>query len=423
MPTFDQVTVKPSSSGDAVGFQVDPSTANLVGRGGEMSGTEFGVHGIALPSGGAAGVVGDGPINGVVGNGGVRGVTGNGPIGVGGFGTGSSGIGVAGVGAQGPEPTAAQGTVGVVGWGGTGDAAGVEGHGSGTGPGVAAYGDPTEGFGVVASGLIGLQASGLTAISAAGSAVSGSFGVYSEGSTGVVGHANGAGGSDGAGVVGTGGGRAGTGVVGFGAGQQGEAPTSESTGVYGQGAVGVVGTGIDAGVRASGSTGLQASSTGGQNIAIFAVGGPSKSSPSYAAYLVGELYVHGSLSVLGKKSAVVPLPDGTLRRLYALESPESWFEDFGFGILTAGRARIDLDADFAATVDTDAYHVFLSEYEGDHGLFVAGRSSTGFEVHSRAEDADGARFSYRVVARRALDAPRLEVVTPPPRPSLGSEEG
>jgi len=31
----------------------------------------------------------------------------------------------------------------------------------------------------------------------------------------------------------------------------------------------------------------------------------------------------------GPKSAAVPHPDGTLRRLYCVESPESWFEDFG----------------------------------------------------------------------------------------------
>ena len=46
----------------------------------------------------------------------------------------------------------------------------------------------------------------------------------------------------------------------------------------------------------------------------------------------------GPLTVFGQnaKSAAVPHPDGSHRRLYCLEAPESLFEDFGRAHLRAG---------------------------------------------------------------------------------------
>ena len=50
----------------------------------------------------------------------------------------------------------------------------------------------------------------------------------------------------------------------------------------------------------------------------------------------GNQLVHGNQTVLGLKSAAVPFPDGTWRRLYCMESPENWFEDFGTAQLVKG---------------------------------------------------------------------------------------
>ena len=111
-----------------------------------------------------------------------------------------------------------------------------------------------------------------------------------------------------------------------------------------------------------------------------------------------NLTVSGNLSVLGSKSAAVRFPDGSHRQLYCLESPENWFEDFGFGHLTDGRAQIQLDLDFATTVNTDGYHVFVTEYDDNNGLFVVNRTNTGFEVRAKTPVSEAA-FSYRVVAR------------------------
>jgi hypothetical protein len=82
--------------------------------------------------------------------------------------------------------------------------------------------------------------------------------------------------------------------------------------------------------------------------------------------------INGSLTVTGRpKSAAVAFPDGKFRRLYCLESPESWFEDFGRVHLKSGEVTVHLDSGFATTVKTDNYHVFLIPENESNGLFVA----------------------------------------------------
>ena len=99
----------------------------------------------------------------------------------------------------------------------------------------------------------------------------------------------------------------------------------------------------------------------------------------------------------------------------AWRAPDSWFEDFGIGHLTGGRARIELDPDFATTVNTDGYHVFITEYDDHNGLFVTNRTNTGFEVRAKTSASEAA-FSYRVVAKRKDIAPaRFAKTTLPTR--------
>jgi hypothetical protein len=125
--------------------------------------------------------------------------------------------------------------------------------------------------------------------------------------------------------------------------------------------------------------------------------------------------LNGNFSLTGIKSAVVPFPEGSHRKRYCLESPESWFEDFGSAQLIDGRARVELDPDFATTINTHAYHVFIAEYDDSNRLFVTNRTSTGFEVRAKTS-AKTAAFSYRVVARRKDIAPaRFAKMTLPTR--------
>jgi hypothetical protein len=140
---------------------------------------------------------------------------------------------------------------------------------------------------------------------------------------------------------------------------------------------------------------------------------------AYAGAFYGPVIIGGNFTVVGgAKSAAVQHPDGSHRRLYCLESPESWFEDFGTGRLECGVAEVALDVDFAAMVHVDDYQVFLTEYDRHSDLCVTDRTPTRFRVQAKNATADG-RFGWRVVAkRRDIDGPRLEPVTIPPEPTV-----
>jgi hypothetical protein len=144
--------------------------------------------------------------------------------------------------------------------------------------------------------------------------------------------------------------------------------------------------------------------------------------PGWAGHIYGPVLVAGNFTVMGgTKSAAVPHPDGSHRQLYCLESPESWFEDFGEAELADGRAHVALDPDFAALVDTSAYRVFLTSY-GRFQLYVERREAEGFDVVAASVDPRGeapreGTVRYRIFARRKnVEAPRLAPFEAPARP-------
>jgi hypothetical protein len=118
--------------------------------------------------------------------------------------------------------------------------------------------------------------------------------------------------------------------------------------------------------------------------------------------VVGNLLVFGNFTVVppGVKSMAMRHSDGSYRRLYSLECPENWFEDFGRGELAGGRAHVEIDPDFAAMVELDDYHVFLTPEGDSAGLYVNGKTSAGFEVREQQGGTSSLTFSYRLAARR-----------------------
>src|SRR5207244_11215941 len=84
----------------------------------------------------------------------------------------------------------------------------------------------------------------------------------------------------------------------------------------------------------------------------------------------GNLHITGNLTVNGMKSSTAKLQDGREVALYAVESPENWFEDFGSAELNNGVAWVPLDASFAQTVNAPVnYHVFLTANGDSNGLY------------------------------------------------------
>jgi hypothetical protein len=213
--------------------------------------------------------------------------------------------------------------------------------------------------------------------------------------------------------------------VGVGAGAPLNLP-SLPVGVFGQGGSGAdgvqgVGSGVAPGVHGISQDANGTGIIGEANNGPGAVGVLAISTSGLAGFfnggveISGPLTVTGSLSVLGSpKNAVVPFPDGSHRRLYCMESPESWLEDFGVGQFVNGQAQVQLEAGFAAVVNSDSYHVFITEYEDHNALYVVNRTNTGFGVQAKTSNTAKGTFSYRIVAKRKdIEGPRLERVTIP----------
>jgi hypothetical protein len=118
----------------------------------------------------------------------------------------------------------------------------------------------------------------------------------------------------------------------------------------------------------------------------------------------------GNLFCTGTKSSVTQIGDEQ-RAMYALESPEVWFEDFGSGSLVNGSASVALDSLFAATVNLDDYHVFITPLGDCNGLYVTNKTATGFEVRELGGGTANIAFDYRIVAKRlGYETTRLEAV-------------
>jgi hypothetical protein len=193
---------------------------------------------------------------------------------------------------------------------------------------------------------------------------------------------------------------------------------SGSTGIYGSGsAYGVVGTSVNGvGVFAQSNSNTTAALWGqnfGAGVGIYGQGS------SHAGWFQGNVYVSGNFTVGGTKSGLVKTNDYGVRTLYAVESPENWFEDFGAGQLTDGVATITIEPIFAQTVNlTTDYHVFLTPL-GDCMLYVAEKTETTFTVRASAGQTCSIAFDYRIVAKRlGYEDIRLEEVTLPDAPTL-----
>jgi len=130
---------------------------------------------------------------------------------------------------------------------------------------------------------------------------------------------------------------------------------------------------------------------------VFETSGPNAPSHGFCVIDAG-----GNLTCNGSKSAVVNVANGARKvALYAVEAPENWFEDFGFGTLAAGAATVSLEPTFAQTVNTATeYHVFLTAKGDCKGLYVANETPAGFEVHELGGGQSNVAFDYRIIARR-----------------------
>ena len=321
---------------------------------------------------------------------------------------GTTGIGVEGSGVTGVSGFGLSNGTGVAGQGGTG---------------VFGFSSPTTGFARATVGVLNTTAAGSAAVYGIAQNTGGqTFGVQgynfsnTDFSSGVSGVADGDQNKT-FGVTGISLSPNGTGLWGLG---QGQSVTGGGVGCC------VVGVWGDTSSNAPGAAGLVGTADGGQalflannsttaltaNINNFENSQHNVPIVSFnGAFGFCNTNSDGSLFCTGSKSAVVPV-DNSRRQvaLYAVESPQNWFEDFGSGRLEGGVGRIGLEPTFAQTVNTGSdYHVFLTPEGECRGLYVSNKSTSGFEVHELGGGQSNVAFDYRIVAlRRGYETVRLE---------------
>jgi len=321
---------------------------------------------------------------------------------VGVFGESEGGTGVIGAGNTGVRGT---GTTGVI---GDGTTTGVQGNAPEI-EGVGVFGDAPQGFGMRGDGgILGVfgRCAGVNGAGVVGDAKQGT-GVRGFGSEiGVAGQADN--------VAVPGHGPAFVGVSGH---------SNASHGVFGKSTAPELENLIVGGVTGvssqHGVVGESTSTEGGLFAGVFGfsdsgIGVRGESTSGLAARFFGTVHIIGDLLVTDNKSAMVRDSAGKHRRLYAVESPESWFEDFGFAKLVRGRKRVAIKRDFAQFIHPREYYVFLTPEGDSNGLYVTKKSAAGFEVVEQQGGRSNTRFSYRIVAkRRDLRSRRLEMVRLP----------
>jgi len=90
--------------------------------------------------------------------------------------------------------------------------------------------------------------------------------------------------------------------------------------------------------------------------------------------------------------------------MFAPESPEVLFQDYGTGKLVNGFAHISLDPVFSKNIyisEKTPLRVFV-QLEGDcNGVYVANKSKTGFDVYELNNGSSDVAFTYTVIGNRA----------------------
>jgi hypothetical protein len=127
-----------------------------------------------------------------------------------------------------------------------------------------------------------------------------------------------------------------------------------------------------------------------------AVVGSRGNNLNYSGYFNGNHVIAN-----GTKSASVPTSKGN-QLLYAIESPEVWFEDYGTASLVNGEAIVKLNPLFLETVAIDATHkmqVIIQMEDESEEVFIT-KGLTDFKVKESNNGKSNAAFTYKVIAKR-----------------------
>ncbi|MGC9952544.1 MAG: hypothetical protein ABSF64_39920 [Bryobacteraceae bacterium] len=121
--------------------------------------------------------------------------------------------------------------------------------------------------------------------------------------------------------------------------------------------------------------------------------------PEFTGYC--DTFTNGNLMCSGSVGGHAVVNQSRDVALYSVQAAENWMEDAGSGQLKDGIVVIQLEPDFAQTVNTGIdYHVFLTPNGKCMGLYVSQKSPTSFEVRELGDGKASIAFDYRIMARR-----------------------
>lgn len=277
----------------------------------------------------------------------------------------------------------------------------LNGYLSGTGNGVAVYGEA--------------NTTGTNATAGLFLAVNGGYGLYADATA-----------ANRPAVFGASSAGTGTGVVGLGnnlatyytlTAGSGGAFTSNNAGVYGFGTVAASTGGVFVGNNTTASTLVGGSGVAatGTNTGVYGHanntgnntwgGYFNNGTATDYAYVGGRtLATNYKINGPGTVSTIVRDTNEQLVNLYCPEAPEVLFQDFGQGQLVNGRAHIDLDPNFTKNIAVNAEHPLrvIIQLEGDcNGVYVANKTATGFDVVELQGGNSNVNFTWFVTANRA----------------------
>ena len=106
----------------------------------------------------------------------------------------------------------------------------------------------------------------------------------------------------------------------------------------------------------------------------------------------------------GTVNTIVKDMDNKLVAMSCPESPENLFQDFGKGVLVAGKTHVTIDPVFAKNIVVNDKHDLrvIVQLEGDcNGVYVTNKTATGFDVIELAGGKSNVAFTYMVTGNRA----------------------
>jgi hypothetical protein len=142
-----------------------------------------------------------------------------------------------------------------------------------------------------------------------------------------------------------------------------------------------------------------------RNIGVFGAILPGAGAGALAGLFIGNVQIQGHLQVTGGINNAAASVQADSSTPQGVPDPPEPLVAIGQGQFATGRGEVRLDPVFAAALDDARYHVFLTEYDDHHGLYVTRRTREGFEVRAKDSPTASGTFSYRVVARPRNVAP------------------